>query len=127
MSFKKDIENYQAFSEKNYIFHSDPEVSFWSEFKGFSLRLINMDETHSFKKILDDWASIIPCEPSTNWGYDFLVRDLDEFIFAIHRKVKAGKFNVLMDCLTALIGGDAEALAEVNEFLNEHNIVLNYF
>lgn len=122
MGFKKDIENYQAFSEEKFIYHSDPKASFWSEFSGFALRIIKMSGTPEIKDVLDAWACIIPCETSKNWGYDFLVQDLDDFISSIHGKVRNGKFNVLMDCLSALIGNDNDALEEVNEFLSDHYI-----
>lgn len=69
------------------------------------------------KYILDRFAEIIPCEPTLNWGYDYLKNDIINFIWWIKKKVEKGRIDILMDCLIVLIEETPSFVEDVNDFL----------
>ena len=118
MSFKKDIPNYKSYSEEKYYMKTVPS-SVWSELQGLISRC--SDSAAKLKLYLNRFAEIIPCELTPNWGWDFLVNDVTDFVYNIRKKTNAGNFHTFMDCMAVLVEDDERA-EEINEFLEEHNI-----
>lgn len=118
MSFKQDIPNYKSYSEDEYYMTSVPSAV-WSELNGLILRVAS---DVGLKGILDRLAEIIPCEPTQNWGYDFLKNDIKDFIWAIKKKVEKGRIEVLMDSMGVLVEMCPNFVHDINDFLQEHEI-----
>ena len=119
MSFKNDIPNYKSYSEEKYHMQTVPSTV-WSELEGLIRRYSNNAST--LKGYLNRFSEIIPCEPTTNWGWDFLANDISNFVYAIKRKVANGRFDVFMDCMAVLVDGVLGRDEEINEFFEEHRI-----
>lgn len=120
MSFKSDIPDYRSYSEDEYYMQSVPlNSNIWSSLSGLILRAA---DENGIKDILDEFAKLIPCTPSTNWGYEYLKNEIPDFVGAIKRKVSDGKIYILMDCLAAMIEGSFELMDDVNDFLDENGI-----
>lgn len=90
MSFVNDLPDYKLYSEENYIMHSPPERLFWNELEGLSTRIVGLSDTPSVKQVVNEWVGIIPCEPSNNWGYEYLVNDMRMMVRDIERNVDSG-------------------------------------
>lgn len=120
MAFRDDVPDYRSYNEDKYFMDSAP-ANMWSELKGFVMRAAKGDNDKLIE-ILNHLAEIIPCEPTTNWGGDFLRSDVSDFIGLINKKVKSGRFDVLMDCLMILMTVGHISVKEMNEFLEEHKI-----
>lgn len=119
MSFKNDIPNYKSYSEDKYHMKTVPNAV-WPELEGLIRRY--SDDASTLKGYLNRFSEIIPCEQTTNWGWDFLANDISDFVYAIKRKVDNGRFDVFMDCMAALINGVIGRDEEINEFFEEHKI-----
>lgn len=121
MSFKNNFPDYKSFSEDNYIMNSGfLSSSFWSQLQGIVLRA---GSKNGLLNILNKFAEIIPCEPTTNWGANYLRNDVSNFVGAIRRRVQSDNhFDVLMDCLGVLADIDGEMLGDINDFLLDHKI-----
>lgn len=122
MSFREDIPNYKSYREDKYIMYSSPSDRFWSELSGMILRAANMNSSCGLKFILDKFAEIIPCQPTSNWGYDYLKNDVSDFVYKIKQKVINNRFDILMDCLTVIVECAHNILGDINLFLEEHKI-----
>ncbi len=118
MSFKKDIPNYKSYSEEKYYMKTAPST-IWPELQGLISRCSS--SAPMLKIYLNRFAEIIPCDLTTNWGWDFLVNDITDFVYRIRKKTNDGHFHILMDCLATLVDDDEKA-EEINEFLEVHNI-----
>ncbi len=119
MSFKNDIPNYKSYNEDKYHMKTVPNAV-WPELEGLIRRY--SDDASTLKGYLNRFSEIIPCEQTTNWGWDFLANDISDFVYAIKRKVDNGRFDVFMDCMAALINGVIGRDEEINEFFEEHKI-----
>lgn len=118
MGFINDIPNYRTLKNGDYYYTEIPST-LWSEFQGLILRYADeMD----LKEILDSFAKIIPCSPTTNWGYDFLRNDILDFVHLIKKKVATQKLECFMDCLAVLVDNSQTNADDINDWLEEHNI-----
>lgn len=120
MAFKQDIPQYKNYSEEKFYMHSVPD-DVWSELQGLIVRYANND-CNMLKKYLNQFSTIIPYEPTQNWGWSFLISDIPYFVSEIRNKVKKGHFDILMDCIAVLIDGNDDRANEMNDYLEEHNI-----
>ena len=118
MSFKQDIPNYKSYSDEEYYMISIPSAV-WSELSGLILRAAS---DTGLRCILYRFAEIIPCEPTQNWGYDYLKNDIRDFISLIKKKVEKGRIDVLMDCMAVLVEETPSFVDDINDFLYEHEI-----
>ena len=119
MSFKSDVPNYKSYNEDKYYMKTVPNAV-WSELEGLIRRY--SDDATSLKGYLNRFSEIIPCEQTTNWGWDFLANDISDFVYAIKRKVDNGRFDVFMDCMAVLVNGVLGRDEDINEFFEEHRI-----
>ncbi len=119
MSFKSDVPNYKSYREDKYHMQTVPSIV-WSELEGLIRRY--SDDAATLKGYLNSFSEIIPCEPTTNWGWDFLANDVSTFVYAIKRKVDNGRFDVFMDCMAVLVNGVFGRDEQINDFFEEHKI-----
>ena len=120
MAFKKDIPVYKSYSEEKFYMHSVPD-EVWSELSGLIKRYSN-NNPDTLKKYLNRFSESIPCEPTQNWGWDFLVGDIAIFVRRIREKAENGRFEVFMDCVAILIDGVDERVTDINDFFADHKI-----
>lgn len=119
MSFKSDIPNYKSYNEDKYHMKTVPNA-IWPELEGLIRRY--SEDAVQLKGYLNRFSEIIPCEQTTNWGWDFLANDISNFVYAIKKKVDNGRFDVFMDCIAALINGVVGRDEEINDFFEEHKV-----
>jgi hypothetical protein len=86
---------------------------FGGALQGFITRYCR--STGTLKGVLHDLAGRIPMQPTGNWGWDYLVRDLDECVGRLCQL----PFPKIMDFLSDLSGYEALdiRLDDLNEFL----------
>ena len=80
MSFKNDVPNYKSYREDKYHMQTVPNAV-WSELEGLIRRYSN--DASTLKGYLNRFSEIIPCEPTTNWGWDFLASEIGYFVRCI--------------------------------------------
>lgn len=119
MGFKQDVPNWKAYDNEKYKMNVVPE-SAYSELNGIILRAAH--NANELKAILNGMAEIIPCEPTQNWGWDFLAHDVSGVIDSIASKVDKGRFPVFMDCLSVLVNPGDLLLDDINDFLEDNEI-----
>ena len=94
MSFKNDVPNYKSYREDKYHMQTVPNAV-WSELEGLIRRYSN--DASTLKGYLNRFSEIIPCEPTTNWGWDFLTNDIGYFVRRIKNKVTNGRFDIFVN------------------------------
>lgn len=119
MSFRDDNPNWKAYSNASKHMNTVPSVAF-SELNGLIRRSAN--NADELKNLLNGFAEIIPCEPTQNWGWNFLENDIPTFVDALESKVSKGRFPVFMDCLAILVDRGDLLLEDINDFLEDNNI-----
>jgi hypothetical protein len=119
MSFKDDNPNWKLYSNSVRNMNTVPSMAF-AELKGLIRKSSN--DNRGLKDVLNGFAEIIPCEPTQNWGWNFLENDIAIYVDALKAKVNKGKFPVFMDCLAVLIDVGDLRLEDINEFLEDNNI-----
>lgn len=120
MSFHSDIPDYKSYSEDVYYMHSIHN-DFWKGFGGLILRAAN-NNAKCLKDILNEFAALIPCQPTTNWGWDFLQNEIDYYVREIKKKVNQDNFDIAMDALSILVKTGYLSVEDLNHFLEELNI-----
>lgn len=119
MSFKDDNPNWKLYSNSVRNMNTVPPMAF-AELEGLIRKSSN--DSRELKGVLNGFAEIIPCEPTQNWGWNFLENDIAIYVDALKAKVNKGKFPVFMDCLAVLINVGDLRLEDINEFLEDNNI-----
>lgn len=132
MSFCNDIPDYKSYLEDIYYMHSIPN-DFWKGFSGLILRAAN-NNANNLKDILNNFAALVPCQHTTNWGWNFLQNEIDYYIREIKNKVNQGYFYIAMDALSILVRIGDLGVEELNQFLEELKIgyiyqydILNFY
>lgn len=117
MNFKQCHPKYESYKSDEYFVNDLPD-GFISALEGFVLRYV--EETNELKHTCNELARMIPCETTSNWGWDFLLSDFKERLWQLGKK----KFEKMMDFLGFLtreyISGSR--IDELNEFLSDYNI-----
>jgi hypothetical protein len=119
MSFKDDNPNWKLYTNSDRNMNMVPFSAF-AELNGLIRRSVNY--AHELKAVLDGFAEIIPCEPTQDWTWEFLVQDIPFFVDALKEKVNKGRYPVFMDCLAILVKVGNLCLEDINEFLEDNNI-----
>lgn len=111
MSFIEEHPNFKTYTEDEFYYSKFPR-EFWGALQGFILR--HSQNSDELKAVCNRIAEIIPMTPTSNWGWDFLVTDLDDFICSLSKK----KFEKVMDFLCEF-AKVKRCSSEMNEFLEE--------
>ena len=119
MSFRKDIPNYKTLHSETYNL-TTVDKNIWTKLEAYSQRVCdNSDEL----KVLVNRLSELALIPATgNWGWNFLVNDLSNVIYALSKEVNNGKFHLLMDTIAVIADAGSLDLEEIDEFLLEFNL-----
>jgi hypothetical protein len=118
LKFNEQHPDYELYKSDEYYLNEIPRELI-EPLKGF---LIGQSETASdLKRFCAIIAKHVPCSPSANWGWDWILGDLDDFIWNLYNKKRFHKF---MDCLAEL-ADELGGLDDLNEILEDAN--LGYF
>ncbi|WP_056681936.1 hypothetical protein [Cytobacillus solani] len=115
MKFIEQHPDYELYNTDGYYIKEIPRELI-EPLKGL---LIGQAESASdLKRFCAIIAKYIPTSPSTNWGWDWVIGDLDDLIWQLFNKKRFSKF---MDCLAELASETGE-LDDINDILGDVNI-----
>lgn len=115
LKFIEQHPDYELYNTDDYYLKDIPRELI-EPLKGF---LIGQAESPSdLKRYCAIIAKYIPASPSTNWGWDWILGDLDDLIWQLFNKKRFPKF---MDCLSELASETGE-LDDINDILGDVNI-----
>ncbi len=121
MSFATDLPEFKSFQDTEDYWYNTMPSSFWSGVQGL-IRASSKDAC-VLKNNLNRIAEIIPCEPTNDWGWDFLENQICWYVRELKKKVeKKDRIDVLMDYLAELVVHDEDRVVKLNEFLEEQKI-----
>ena len=117
MSFKEQFPDYKSFDESKYYYSHIP-AGLISALKGFILRFAENSTT--LKSLCHDLATRIPCEPTQNWGWDWLLADFNYLVEQLSQK----SFHKFMDFIYSFARehwNETDFLDELNELFEEYD------
>ncbi|WP_331351231.1 hypothetical protein [Cellvibrio sp. UBA7671] len=117
MGFKAEHKSYKGY-ESNEFYVSDLPNGFSSALQGFLIR--QCEDERELKAVINDIASRIPTEPTTNWGWSFLLEDLPSYVGSLCKK----DFPKIMDFLADACSKNSLLFSvdDLNEFLEDLEI-----
>lgn len=121
MSIKKDIPNFNMLpSTETLPYRIISELV--DALEGIAIGCAD-NSSSKIKCIVDGFATIIPCAPTTNWGFDFIVNDLHTEIIKIQQKINENdRVDILFDCFAFLVKEFNYPIADLNQLLKENHI-----
>lgn len=117
MSFKETFPDYANYDETDLYFSRVP-TGMSGAILGIVQRFVpNADELKGLCRMI---AGYVPCEPTSNWGWDWLLNDLESLL----RQLSQKKFHRYMDVLRefASVEGSAERIEYLNEVFEEYDL-----
>ncbi|GAB3127770.1 hypothetical protein [Novispirillum itersonii] len=117
MSFKSEHPDFKGYESDEYYVVALP-TAFSSALQGFLTR--HCDGTNELKSVLNDIASRIPMEPTTNWGWDFLIEDMRLYVARLCKSDLPKAMDFLADLATNR--RDSFSQETINEFLYDLDI-----
>ncbi|WP_067622888.1 hypothetical protein [Alicyclobacillus acidiphilus] len=113
--FKDDHPNYKSYDDTLYHVKDVPS-GLVSAIQGLIVR--NCETDGELKTVVNAILLRIPTEPSQNWGYSWLVEELDGAM----RRISQGTFHKFMDAMVDVCDVLKEPfVSELNEELEEHD------
>lgn len=119
MSFRRDIPNYKTLHSETFNLTS-VDKNIWTKLEAYSQRVCNNSD--ELKALINRLSELALIPATTNWGWDFLVNDLSNVIYALSKDVNNGKFHLLMDTIAVIADAGSVDLEEIDEFLLEFNL-----
>ena len=117
MSFKDEFPDHKNYEEDDYYYSRVPP-----QLNGAICGLIghHSQSSGTLKNVCYKLSGLIPCEPTQNWGRDFLLNDLNDLL----RQLSLKRFDKYMDFLTWLATdlSDSVGIEDLNEVLQEHSL-----
>jgi hypothetical protein len=117
MSFKNDFPDYKSYEQNNFYYSEIP-----TGMSGAILGLANrfLTTADELKGMCHYIAGLIPCEPTNNWGWDWLINDFDSLL----RQLAQKKFHGYMDFLAEFASGreSQERVEALNEVFAEYEL-----
>lgn len=123
MGFKDDIPNYKTLNSKEFLIDKLPR-EFWDGLHAYAVRA---SENVEIKVIVNALNNIALLPPTGNWGYDYLLGDLDDTIFRIKQKVENGNYPLAMDAVSCITQKGKLDLDEINDWLAQNKIAYYIF
>lgn len=125
MKFRERHPDYQSYHEGEYAYSSIPEGMIGT-LKPFLLR--HCDNADSLKGLCQHIASLVPCDAPTNWGWNWLVEDLDDLLFQLSR----GRFHKFMDFIQYFVeewvqSENPEDLEDLNDIFEKYKFGYTIF
>lgn len=117
MKFIDQHENYQNYESEKY-YTDEISRDLVNSLKGYIRG--HIENAGNYRHIISIVAKYVPCDPGSNWNFPWLHDDLDDVIWALHKK---GKFPKFMDCIGEITGAYfRDKIDEINEILEESSI-----
>ncbi len=116
MSFQSQHADYVGYQSDDFFVSAIP-ARFDSALQGFIARQCNNNAT-LLKSVINDIASRIPSELTLNWGWQYLIEDLQGNVQLLCKK----PLSVLMDFLEDCVKFFSFSIEEVNQFLMDQCI-----
>lgn len=114
MKFIELHKDFKSYSSDKYHTDNIPR-DFVNAFKGYIIGQI--ENPGEFRHIIGIIAKHVPCDPGTNWNFPWIKEDLDDVIWALHRKNRFPKF---MDCIGEIASTYfSDSIDEINEILED--------
>lgn len=116
MSFREKFPDYET-CQDGPLYHTRVPPALIAPLKGLILR--DTRSAQHLRTICNDIASRVPCEPTQNIGWDWLVNDLNLMLERVIRK----KFYKFMDFLHDFASnhGGTEFVEELNTIFKAHD------
>lgn len=116
MSFRRDFPDYETYQDGPLYYKKVPQPVV-AAVKGLILRIA--ESPQNLKAICNDIASRVPCEPTQNWGWDWLVNDLDDML----EQLAARKLHKFMDFIYDLASNhvSSEFIEDLNDIFEEYD------
>lgn len=114
-SFKDSYPDYESYVDGDLYFTKLPP-GLVSALKGLIVRVIT--STEQLKDTCNDIAGRVPCEPTLNWGWDFLLNDLYDLLDALSKK----RLHKLMDFIQAFASehySEQDFLDDLNDLFQD--------
>lgn len=117
MSFKENHPSYKAYESDEFAVKELPK-GFGAALQGFIIRYCQDGGT--LKVFINEIASRIPDQPTTNWGWDYLLSDLSYNT----TKLCNGPMPKVMDFIAWMCeyNGSSTFATQLNEFLEEQKL-----
>ena len=117
MSFKTDHSDYLSY-ESDELYVADLPTQFSGVLQGFITR--HCKNERELKIVINEIASCVLCEPTSDWSWDFLIESLPPYV----GKLCKGKMHHVMDFLAALCTNSRLSFNtdDLNELLEEMDI-----
>lgn len=115
MGFKNKFPDYETYDDSHFYMKEIPPIM--DSLHGLIVRHCNGDR-HILKAVVNIILSHVPTEVTSNWGWDWLIEDLESAL----RKIYKAKFHRFMDAIievTECLGSDFQD--ELNEILDEND------
>ena len=117
MTFKRDFPDYKTYEDDEYYYSKVPPG-----FNGALLGLLNVatrdpETDGGLKALCHNLAGLIPCEPTGNWGRDWLLNDLE----SLTRQLSQKNFAKYMDFL-AQSAADFDIADDLNDLADENDL-----
>ena len=122
MSFKSNVPDYKMYSNTELHMNSLPD-DIWGSLKVLIRK--SAKDADNLKAIINYIAEITGGPLTDNWGWDFLVRDIDDCVYGIRKKYEGmakKHFESFMDSLAVLHDVGNLTCEEIDEFLEDHAI-----
>jgi hypothetical protein len=118
MKFKDEHPSYKGYENNEYYFSEWPK-NFSSALQGFLTRQCN-GRGEYLKVVINDIAGRVPMELTTNWGWDYLIQDLPDYV----NKLCKLPFPKVMDFLSDACTNNhlPFSVDDLNELLEDLNV-----
>ncbi len=117
MSFKNDFPDYKSY-EQTIFYYSEIPTGMSGAILGLANRFLTTAD--ELKGMCNYIAGLIPCEPTNNWGWSWLIADFDSLL----RQLAQKKFHGYMDFLAEFVSGpnSHERIEALNEVFEEYEL-----
>lgn len=117
MSFKSEHPDYKSYESTEY-YVSDLPPKMNSALQGFITR--QCQDARTLKSVINDIAGRVPMEPTTNWGWDFLIEDLQNYVASLCKL----PFHKIMDFFADACTTNQQffSINDLNELLEDLDI-----
>lgn len=115
--FKDSYPDYESYADGD-LYYTKVPPGLVSALKGLILHVV--EGANHLKAVCNDIAGRIPCEPTQNWGRDFLLNDLDGLVDALSRR-RLHKFMDFIQDFASQHSGEADFLDDLNELFKEND------
>lgn len=116
MSFLENHPNYKTYESEKFFVKDFPD-DIEEALQGLLVKLADGDGRR-LKFLINEIGTVVNSGITQNWGWDYLIQDLDASI----RKLVISDYNKFFNFLELLYDNNAASINEINNFLEENSI-----